>query len=234
MNETTAVQENESLIAIRKESNNFLDQSQKLADALVDEASFIEAGNFRVALNKARTDAKEKLEPMRVKSYAAYQEVMKLIKEVMTPFEASLSILDGSIGIYRDRQEQKRREEEEKARAEAKKQAEDAKLRVAEEADKSGDHARAEAILETPTMVVTPVTQTAAKVDGMSFRETWKVDPVINLKLLAQAACQGRIPLECVMPNMTVLNNMARALKQNLNIPGVQAVRERVVASKTK
>jgi hypothetical protein len=51
---------------------------------------------------------------------------------------------------------------------------------------------------------------------------------VVNIRDLCRAVVEGKASPECVMANMPVLNKMAVALKQTLNIPGVRAVSKRV------
>jgi hypothetical protein len=58
---------------------------------------------------------------------------------------------------------------------------------------------------------------------GISTSQKWKAE-VVSLQQLCRAIADGKVPAHYVEANMTVLNGMARANKQALNIPGVRAV----------
>lgn len=57
---------------------------------------------------------------------------------------------------------------------------------------------------------------------GISQRSYWAAS-VFDLQALCLAVAEGQVPPEAVEPNMTYLNDRARALKKTLAIPGVKA-----------
>lgn len=227
------VESNQELMEVKTESMSALEKARAMAAAIKDHPSFSEACSFRAFLNTRKKERTEKLDPIRASAWETYQKALRLIEEVIAPFKESIAILDKPIGEYNNEQERIKRFKEEQQRRDAQKHADDAHLAAAEQADKSGDHARAEAILEKQPVITTPVVEGAPKVEGVSFRENWKVDPVINMRVLVRAIADGKAPLELVMPNIPVLNSMARSLKGNMNYPGVMVKRETVVASRT-
>lgn len=215
----------------RQEGLGLLEKAKQLAEAIEDDSTYSEAGHFRVAANREKKARLEVLEPARKQAYASYKEVLKLIDLSIEPFDNALRILDRAIGDYTEKQERIKREERERLRREAMRLAEEAQLRAAEEAAQSGEHDRASAILEKPVIVATPHVQEIAKVAGMSTRENWKCDPMVNIRVLCQAIANGKASIECVIPNMPVLNRMARALKGSMNVPGTLVIKENIVAS---
>lgn len=65
---------------------------------------------------------------------------------------------------------------------------------------------------------------------GISTRETWKAE-VYNLPDLIRAVADSKAPSATLMADQRALDNLAKALKEQMNIPGVRAVRsESVVA----
>lgn len=236
MTEMTVTEEDQKQLAeeARSAGNSLLGRAKELAAAIKDEASFQEACDFRIDINKERTKRFEKLDPIRVKLYSAYKEYKGLMDEVISPFDESLKVIDQNIAKHHRKREQEAEAEMERQRKAAQKAADDARIAAAMEAQSAGEIERAEAILEKPTLVATPRIAEPEKPKGMAFKTTWKVDPIVNLKLLIKSVADGKTPLECVIANMTVLNQMARALKGNLNIPGVKAIEESSIASSRK
>ena len=67
------------------------------------------------------------------------------------------------------------------------------------------------------------------KPTGISTRVNWKAE-LVDIKALCKAVADGTWPVNLVAANMPALNQMARAAKNNLNIPGVRAISEQVVS----
>lgn len=142
------------------------------------------------------------------------------------------------------RRERERLEDEERARVAAErarllKEAEDICLSEAVAAAERGDVQAAEKLLTVPVVppavaprpVFTPTVavQAAPKLEGVSFREEWAAD-VESLMDLVQAVANGKAPITLVQENMVALNQMARALKKSMNVPGVRAVSKRTTS----
>lgn len=68
--------------------------------------------------------------------------------------------------------------------------------------------------------VAAPIPKTVA---GITQREYWSAE-VYDFAALVQAVAAGDIPLDCLAPNLPVLNDHAQAMKALLAIPGVRAV----------
>jgi DICT domain-containing protein len=62
-------------------------------------------------------------------------------------------------------------------------------------------------------------------------RELWSAE-LTDLKALAKAVVEGRVPEMAISANMTYLNGRARQEKDKLNIDGVKAVGEETLAAK--
>jgi hypothetical protein len=227
--------DNEIAVAeIKRESTSALAEACRLSSLIKDNESYEQACTFRMEMNRLKKAALERLDPVRKKAYTAYKETLKLIDDITTPYDEAMQVVDAPIKSYADEMERRKRVEEERLRKEAQRQAEEAQLAAAEEAQKSGEHERADAILDQTPLVAVPVVEAAPKVDGMSFRELWKIDLPINMNLLVKAIAAGKADLGLVSPNMIALNGVARALKDRLNIPGVKVIREKVISSRTR
>ena len=122
------------------------------------------------------------------------------------------------------------------AAAEAARLAEQERKRLAEVAAKelaAGNVETAQTIAATAELVAPlPVAEHAPiKVAGEQHREVWRAE-VEDMVALAKAVVDGKAPPECLLPNMPVLHNQARAFKRALAIPGVRAVCERILAAR--
>ena len=65
---------------------------------------------------------------------------------------------------------------------------------------------------------------------GVSSHVRWGAE-VTDFKALVQAVAAGQVPLDVIQPNAKRLNDMATALTEMLSVPGVKAVKKRVVSA---
>ena len=101
----------------------------------------------------------------------------------------------------------------------------------ARKAAASGKAAKAEDLNERAAMVVAPIVQTERPVvSGISSRENWSA-VVDDFETLVRAVATGLAPRACLKPDDAFLNRQARALKSELNYPGVRAVSARGIAA---
>jgi len=66
------------------------------------------------------------------------------------------------------------------------------------------------------------------RVDGITYRDHYVAD-ITDKKALIKAIVEGRVPEEAVIPNMPLINNMAKSFKSGLNWPGVKVSHQKVV-----
>jgi hypothetical protein len=138
------------------------------------------------------------------------------------------------------KQEALRQEEERRLQAEAQARAETITLEAAaamelEAAAAGNDAMRQEAasILEQP--VDAPVISVAPlnpKVQGITYRDNWKAHPTVDVKALAAAVAAGTVPVTFLIPNMTAINQFARATQGAQPVPGVKFFNDRQIAAR--
>lgn len=124
---------------------------------------------------------------------------------------------------WADDQEKWRREEERKAQEAAKKQADEDAIKTAEELDSQGYKEEAEAVLgnvQAPQVVV----PTSVPSGHGQMTKKYYSAKVVNIKVLARAVLDGKVPEVAIQGNETFLNNQARIMKETLNYPGVAVV----------
>ena len=137
-------------------------------------------------------------------------------------------------------QEQVRREQERQLQAEAQRLAEtqavEAAAALERDAVTSGDAGmlqEAHDILDQP--VEAPVVSVASltpKVAGIVYRDQWKAHDDIDVKALAAAVADGRVPQTFLVPNMPALHNFARATQGMQAVPGVKFWNDRQIAAR--
>ena len=205
----------------------------------VSDQPTLEIGNqlFLEANNRIK-NIDEKLDPKKKLAYRAYQEWLKLIEELKEPYIKGKAYLNIQIVDYKKEQERIRNEEMERQRQKAikeemerRKKEEDERLAQAAELEAAGATEEAEALIaetveeiEKPLEVYIPPPETPkVKLEGATVKTFWSANITNKMKLI-KAVAEGRAPESCLDPNMTVLNGLARSLKKEMKIDGVEAV----------
>lgn len=159
------------------------------------------------------------------KANAAWKSLVALRDKMLKPFADAETLVKGRMGQYQWEQNEKRRKEAEQAEAAARKLAEDERLNQAEAAERSGDKAAAEALLDAPIVPVAaaPVTTPEApKVKGTSYREDWDFQ-ITNPNIL---------PRQYLKPDLEAIRKVVKALGRNANIAGVMPIPKPVISSR--
>jgi len=100
---------------------------------------------------------------------------------------------------------------------------------VAEEARRQKEQAKLLKNAKQGQEVV--VLDEVARPAGVQLRETWRAE-VVDFMALVKAVAAGKAPPSYLLANEPLLNQQARALKAELRLPGVKAVKEAGVAAK--
>lgn len=195
-----------------------------------------EYGGAVIQLKAVKAKAKE-LEESRV-SMTKPLDTSK--KTIMDFFRKPLQFLtDAETSIKRamltfdNEQARIRREQEAKAQEAARKEQDRLdKLaeKKAEKAEAKGNTEKAEEIRASVPVVPVPIMAAAPKVQGISTRTTWG-GKVTDKMALIKAVAAGQAPASLLDVNMPALNQMARALKGEMNFPGVEAVATQQIAA---
>lgn len=156
------------------------------------------------------------------------------------PLVDAETILKRGLLAFEQEQERLRLAEEQRLQEEARKHAETVTLAAAaaleREAVETGDEAmrqEAEDILSQP--IETPVVSVAKavpKVQGVTYRDNWKAHPAVDIKALAAAVAAGNVPTTFLVPDMTAINQFARATKGTHPVPGIRFFNDRQVTAR--
>ena len=122
-------------------------------------------------------------------------------------------ILVKAMQVWQMEQERIRREEEARIREQLRKEEEDRMLEMALRAEKEGNSQIADQIISAPVFapnIIVP--SNVPKVEGISSRDVWKAR-VVNFLI---------VPREYLIVDEAKLGQIARAMKGEIRIPGVE------------
>lgn len=192
--------------------------------AVVDAESYTAAGESLKDVKEYQARVKDVMDPICDAAHKAHKVATAKRSELLAPAKEAERIVKAAMLAWSQAEEKRAREEQAAAEAAARKEAEEAQLALAAEVEAGGDHEGADAILDAPTYTPPVVARKAApKVAGISVRTTWSAE-VTDLGALVRAIAKGSAPLNAIVPNMTALNGMARAMKGQLRVAGVRVI----------
>lgn len=195
---------------------------------IVDQASYdFATQSFKDAATLEKRIV-EHYEPLRETTKAAYDTVLDAKKRDLEPVVQVKQILSRSIAAFELEQARERQREQARRDEEALKIAEEKRQKELADAKKAGATKKEiEEIKKAPVEAVSPeVKPTFERSATVSAPiERWSAE-VRDLMLLVKAVAAGKQPLNLLLPNQPALNGMARALKNTMGVPGVEAVCE--------
>ena len=200
---------------------------------ITNQPSYDQVTNALLDVKGARKAIAAHHDPTIADTNKAHKTALAAKERFDRPLKEVEVILKLGIRTWDNEQERLRLEAQRRADEEAQRQNEEARLQQGIAAEQNGaSEADVQAIVEAPSAAPPPVVApTYQKRQGVSVRENWKAE-VVNLDLLVQAVAQHKAPLNCLQANQVALNQLARAQKQALSIPGVRAVNDAVVSAR--
>lgn len=225
--------ETKELIEVRTQTTSLITQARDLALAIKDKESYDRAADlllYAKGLNKKIVGYfKDLKDPIN----RAKDEILKKEKEALAPVEqVEKQILGPAMSAFTVEMERQRRIAQDKALAEARRLEEESRLNAAVSAEQDGDKAVAEEILNTPAPLPPVDVPKFEEARGLHDRTTWKGE-ITNLRELIKGILDGKVPITAIDGNLTVINQAARAMKQEMNWPGVRAYPETTKVGRT-
>lgn len=198
---------------------------------VTDKDSYEDAGLLLVRIKGLRKEVADTFDPIVKKAHNTHKEALAQKKRHDDPLNKAEKHYKNEIGTFKEKAEQERRAREAELLAAAQKEDEERRLKEAADLEAAGQQDAAEAVLNEPSVVsVQTETGDDLKLDGISTRDKWSAE-VVNFDELVKAVALGKAPLNVIQADMTVLNGLARQLKDSLQYPGVRVVKETVVAA---
>lgn len=199
---------------------------------VVDEDSYREAANYLESVDAITKVIESITEEFRKPAYDYYKKVLATKKSLVEPGEEAKKYLRAQMTSYVQEQERIRREEEERLRIEAQKEAEAKAEAELEAALEKGDEVAAELAIEKASAPQEVETEDLTpQVEGVSYRSTWKAS-LTSIRDLCKAVANGEAPERLVQLNTSEANGMARALKDEMKVPGLKAVEHKTLVKR--
>jgi len=185
-----------------------------LADSLniTNEIENNDATHILKYVKEMRLEIENTFKPAVSSAKKAYDEARGLRDTFLKPVEQAEETIRLKIGIFVQAENKRRAEIAAKEAAEYEKQL--------AKAEKKAERTGIPVILPSAPM---PTVTKVAAMSGTSFSTRWNAQ-VIDIKALCKAIGEGKAPIDCVMPNMPVLNKLASISKEKLNIAGVKPI----------
>jgi hypothetical protein len=187
-------------------------------------------GHWRVGLRDRIKAVIDKLAPAKKKTYDAWKEICKLETEAVKPLEDAQRCADRKIVAFHNEQVRRAEIWRQAESAEAHRLEEEHRLAVAAEQEAAGEHEAAEATISEPIAPIAVAPAPKPAVQGLTFRETYKAE-VTDKAAFLKAVGSNKALLHLADPNMTALNQLARAQKEMLDIPGLKVTKEKQPAT---
>lgn len=194
-----------------------LPDQAKAIGSIVTPEQYAAAGELLVAIKDLRKGIAEHHAPMIEAAHRAHKEALAARKRLDDPLDQAERVVKPAMGSYVAEEERKRREVERVAQEAARKAEEDARLAEAEAAERAGDHAEADAMIQAP-VVVPPVVvpSSVPKVAGVASVKVWKW----------RITNQALIPRQFFVLDETKINGVVRTMKNLAQIPGIEVYPE--------
>lgn len=196
----------------------------------VYEIASSELKTIKVEFNKLEDERKKHVQPLN-EEVSYINNLFKLATGALTKAEG---VIKSKLLAYQ--QEEAKKAAAIRAQAEAAAAAERKRLeQEASQAAASGDAVTA-AVLEATAQVVTapvPATTGTTKVSGISTRTSWNAE-VVSLIDLVKFVAANPDNIGLIEANQKALNGMAKALKENMHIPGVKSVSTESIAARSR
>lgn len=207
---------------------------QAKAMKVTDDSSFRAAGEFLKQIKIASNKVIAVFKPMKTQAHKAWRTICDTEGEMLDPLNEAEKYLKSQLSDYtlkvEEEQASQRKELENKARSEA----DESTLEAAYAAEEAGSPALAQEILRQEPHVPAVVMPSAAPaMKGISTRKKYK-SQIVNMRALCAAVATGKVPIMAILGNTKWLDTQANQMQDLLNIPGVKAVPENIIAVRTK
>lgn len=207
-------------------------QSEITAIVITDQQSYDLAVDKRTAAKDWLKRAEAWFDTIQKPAYDAYQNILKQRKLVCDPTEQAIRRINSGLVNWDNEQERQRRERQLEAEAEARKKAEADRVVEAARLEQQGAEAETvEAALDAPIIPApVQVEPNYERSKAVNFRDNWKGE-VVDFHKLIQAVAKDKSKIGLLQVNQSALNQMAKALKDQMQIPGCKAFNDKIAAS---
>ena len=197
------------------------DQARRLK--IADQQSYALAAERLLGVADLRREIVAHHAPLKKAAHEAWQQVVAAEKRLLDPIADAERIYKAGIAAYEAEQRRLEAAARAKAEAEARHLAEEQRERELEQAEAEGaDVEEITAMINAPLVVAPPQAQPAFQhAKGVTVAANWKGE-VVSLEVLVKAIAAGKANINLVMANETAINQLARATRGTLAVPGIR------------
>lgn len=208
------------------------------AARLVDALAYTAATGLLKTVKGFQSEIKTYYEPRKAQAKAVHQQYCDDERERLLPLTTAESLLKRSLLAYDEEQARIQREEQRWLEEMARKQEEERRLAEAAALEMEGNASDdPELLFQANELITQPietplvsVARATPKIAGVAYRENWKAECVSLLQLVRHVA-EHPEHLNLLQANGTALNQLARAQKSGLKLPGVRIICEKNIAA---
>ena len=203
---------------------------QAKAIIITDQATYEVAAEKLLGVAALRRQIVDYHKPLKQKAHEAHAAICAAEAGMLAPVAEAEMILKRGIGAYQAEQARIQEQREREAREKAEREAAELLEQQLEAAEAEGaTPEEVQAIIEqpapAPVIRVEPTIQRAA---GISTAKIYRAE-VFDIKKLARAVADGCVAATLIEGNTVALNQLARATKGSVAIPGVRVIEEQAV-----
>lgn len=218
---------------VRIEAEALQRRNDLSAVAIIDQQTYEEAVGKRTAAKEWIDNVKAWFKPMKDAAHVAHKKICDNERDVISPVEAALAQTNRVLVAWDTKQEQLRRQAQFELEREAMRKAEDERIAQAEQMKTEGaDEETIDAVLDAPVQIteIAVAAPTYEKSSQITYRDNWGGE-CTDLFKLVQAVAKDKSKIGLLMVNQPALNQMAKALKESMSIPGCRPVNNRIAAT---
>ncbi len=216
------------------------------AIAISDQESYDRATKFLVERLNPKLDAINAFFDPNIKSAHELHKSLLAHKSLVLGQPTALKLnINRAIIKWDDEKELERQEAQRKAVEAQRVLDEELRLQSAAEVEsQGGTEEEVQRVLETPVMTTSPVVAPVYnRAQGVSTKTLWRAEIKAeadgttfdkSMRELCAAIGRGEQPVSYVEPNLTALGQIARAQREAMNVPGVKAVSNKSIASRSR
>jgi hypothetical protein len=209
-------------IELERRVHTLADEARSLA--VSDQESYDLAARRLLGIVALKAEIVDHHAEMKSRSYEAWRSVIAAEKVLLDPVTEAERIYKNRLGAYQTEQERiaaaAREQAEAEARAWAAKQRE-SEIEQAEAAGADPEEVAALCAEPLPVVIAEPPPSSFTKAAGISTANNWKGE-CVSLPQLVRAIADSKANIGLVMANETAINQLARATRGTLAVPGIR------------
>lgn len=231
--------DNDRTSAVTERALTWPEQARALR--IIDSPTYEKAAELLAGIKGLRGEVNAAFDPIITDAHRAHKTACDKKRQAEAPLVEAEGVIKTAMGEYNTAQERLRQAEERRLQEEARQREETRRVEEAAALEREGNATNSpELLYEANELIERPVAappvsvaRTVPKVASIVHRENWSAR-VVSLTALIKYVAAHPEHQNLLTPNTAALNSLARAMKANLKVDGVQAVNTPIVAAASR